>query len=216
MQASVTNSAQAVSCLVSHLHDYSTLNYVSVTNSSYGRSLHYLHVLALAVGHHQVHCVPSSVENWPNLNQNNTLVQICVLCPLPAELAVFKLWYWNSLVPKNTCMHSVFVSADSTVDYFKHVPGQCNACRYWSFATLTTVGYGDFFPQHQKILFSFFFLVCVTVFGTVLAEIAGIVLDLGRFGRWEKLLKKGFSKELMDVLDTNRDGRVRVEYPCFV
>ena len=87
-------------------------------------------------------------------------------------------------------------------------------CRYWSFTTLTTVGYGDLVPQHQKVLFSFFFLGCVTVFCTVLAEVAGIVVDLDRFGRLEKLLKKGLSKELMDVIDTNNDGWVRRTHGC--
>jgi hypothetical protein len=48
------------------------------------------------------------------------------------------------------------------------------------------------------------------MFCTVLAEIAGIVVDLDRFGRMEKLLKNGFSPELMHVIDTNHDGRVRV------
>ena len=86
-------------------------------------------------------------------------------------------------------------------------------CRYWSFTTLTTVGYGDFVPQRQKVLFSFFQLGCVTVFCTVLSEICGIVVDLDRFGRMEKLLKKGLSRQLMDVIDTNNDGQARNTLP---
>lgn len=58
------------------------------------------------------------------------------------------------------------------------------------------------------MLFSLFFLVNVTIFGFVLSEVAGIVVDLDRYHRLERLFAHGLTRQLMDVMDTNCDGAV--------
>jgi hypothetical protein len=63
--------------------------------------------------------------------------------------------------------------------------------------------------QMLQVLFSFFFLLNVIIFGNLIGQIAGLVIDLDRYARFEQLFAQGLSQKLLNVMSTNEHGRVR-------
>lgn len=81
-------------------------------------------------------------------------------------------------------------------------------CWYWSFTTISTVGYGDIVPSHHRIYFALFFLVTVVLFAFLLGESVALLTETKRYTRMDKFFAKGLTPEILDAMDIFRDGQV--------
>jgi hypothetical protein len=82
-------------------------------------------------------------------------------------------------------------------------------CVYWSITTVSTVGFGDIVPSHQRVTFACFFLVAVVLFAYLLGESVSLITQIKRYRDLDKFFSKGLTPEILDAMDTIRDGQVR-------
>jgi hypothetical protein len=86
-------------------------------------------------------------------------------------------------------------------------------CSYWSVTTIATVGYGDVVPHRNRAIFAATFLVSVILFAFVLGESVALLSEVHNYRRLDAFFERGLTPEILDSMDSFRDGQVRAHVP---